>query len=50
VSHKRGQIVTCKDILGDTFYKIFTGCDLLDDFYTTSTYEKALQIQEELKA
>ena len=45
----RGTIQQAKDILGDTFYKVYTGCKFLNDFYTCNDYETALRIQAELR-
>lgn len=49
MSHERGQIVKSKDILNEEYYKVFTGCHYLDDFYTCDDYETALKISNELK-
>lgn len=48
MTHYRGQIVKSKDILGDTFYKVFTGCHFIDDFYTCNTENDAKKISKEL--
>ena len=45
----RGAIEESKDILGDTFYKVYTGCKFLNDFYTCNDYKTALRIQDELR-
>lgn len=34
MAHTRGQIELSKDILGDLFAKVYTGCPYLDDYYT----------------
>lgn len=49
MSHNRGQIEKAKDILGDTFYKVFIGCEYLDDYYTIDTLEHAENISKELR-
>lgn len=48
MSHTRGQIKECKDMFNNSYYRIYTGCKHLDDFYTTDTYSKALELQQEL--
>ena len=49
MSNARGQIEKSKDILGDVFYKVFTGCKHLNDYYTVDTLEHAETISKELK-
>ena len=47
-SHKRGEIETTKDFMGETYFRIYTGCKHLDDFYTTNTLKHAEKISLEL--
>lgn len=48
MTHKRGEIEQAKDILGDTFYRVYRGCEWLDDFFTCDDLETAKKISEEL--
>jgi hypothetical protein len=48
MSHKRGEIVESISFTGNKFYKVFIGCQWLDDYYTVDTYKHALQIQTEM--
>jgi len=48
MSHKRGEIVQARDYVGDTFFKVFTGCKWLDDYYTVSSLSHAKKLQAEM--
>lgn len=47
-SHLRGAIDECKDFGGDTFFKVYTGDEHCDQFYTTDDWGTAVKIQREL--
>lgn len=49
MSHKRGQIVECQDIIGETYYMVFTGCEFIDAFYTLDTLEQATKISNKIQ-
>jgi hypothetical protein len=50
MAHLRGQIVESTDFCTNKpFFKVFTGCEWLDDFYTCDDYQTALNISNELK-
>ena len=48
--HKRGEIELGRDICGDTYFRVYTGCEWLDDFYTCDTLEHAERVSKELQA
>lgn len=48
-AHKRGQIETCIDSAKVTFYKVYTGCKYLDDYYCVDTAKHALSISKEVQ-
>lgn len=48
MTHTRGQIEKCIDMFGDAYYKIYTGCKHLDDFYTADNDITANRVSQEL--
>jgi len=48
MSHNRGQIEKKTDMFKEIYFRIYTGCQHLDDFYTCNTFAQAKQISEEL--
>ncbi len=49
MSHARGQIEEAKDMFKEVFFKVYTGCKFLDDFYTCDSLKQATAISNELK-
>jgi hypothetical protein len=49
--HKRGEITSHNDGIfkEGTYYKIYTGCQYLDDYYIAEDKETALRVSNELK-
>jgi len=50
MTHYRGQIELGTDILKHTYFRVYTGCEWLDDFYTCDTLQDAERISKELQA
>lgn len=50
MSHKRGEITSHIDNIFEQnrFYRVYTGCQWLDDFYTCEDIETAQRISNEL--
>jgi hypothetical protein len=51
MAHKRGQITAHNDCIfkEGTYYKIYTGCEWLDDYYIAESLDHAEKISKELK-
>jgi hypothetical protein len=46
-TYKRGQIVQCKDLMDEVYYKIYTGV-VLDQYYTADDKQTAINCSHEL--
>lgn len=48
MAHQRGTIEKDKAITGQVFYRVYTGCQYLDDYYSVGTLAHAEQIKAEM--